>query len=159
VPYVAVDEARRSVMSNGSSLKSMDFIVSSSAELTWLVDVKGRKFPSGNEQKQYWKNWSTADDLRSLQQWELLFGQSFLGLFVFAFDIQGDRSPLPQDELFEFRERLYGFVAVPLSAYLDHAHCISPRWNTLAMSSTEFRRYARPVGELLGISNQTTSLK
>ena len=31
-----------------------------------LVDVKGRRFPSGDEQKQYWKNWSTRDDLVSL---------------------------------------------------------------------------------------------
>jgi glutamyl-tRNA synthetase len=34
--------------------------------VSWLVDVKGRRFPSGDEQKQYWKNWSTRDDLRSL---------------------------------------------------------------------------------------------
>ena len=52
-PYVAVDEARRSLLADGESLKSLDFIVSAS-ELTWLVDVKGRRFPSGDEQKQYW---------------------------------------------------------------------------------------------------------
>jgi hypothetical protein len=55
VPYVAVDEARRSVLSGGGSLKSLDFIVSA-PEAMWLVDVKGRRFPSGDEQKQYWKN-------------------------------------------------------------------------------------------------------
>ncbi len=54
VPYVAVDEAKRSVLSNGASIKSLDFIVS--AAVRWLVDVKGRKFPSGDIQKQYWKN-------------------------------------------------------------------------------------------------------
>jgi len=31
-----------------------------------LVDVKGRRFPSGDEHHHYWKNWSTRDDLRSL---------------------------------------------------------------------------------------------
>ncbi len=40
VPYVAVDEAKRSVTGDGS-MKSLDFIVSSSTGLTWLVDVKG----------------------------------------------------------------------------------------------------------------------
>ena len=54
VPYVAVDEAKRSVLSNGASIKSLDFIVSSPGNTTWLVDVKGRRFPSGDEQKQYW---------------------------------------------------------------------------------------------------------
>src|SRR4051812_28411345 len=68
LPYVAVDEAKRSRMGAGS-LKSLDFIVSPAGQGSWLVDVKGRRFPSG-EQKQYWKNWSTRDDLFSLAQWE-----------------------------------------------------------------------------------------
>ena len=58
VPYVAVDEAKRSVLSDGASIKSLDFIVSSAGPVRWLVDVKGRKFPSGDIQKQFWKNWS-----------------------------------------------------------------------------------------------------
>ena len=114
VPYVAVDEAKRSLMSNGASIKSLDFIVSAPEQKTWLVDVKGRRFPSGDVQKQYWKNWSTRDDLRSLAQWETLFGAGFRGLFVFAYDVLGDRAPLPAEELFEFRGSLYGFIAVPL---------------------------------------------
>ncbi len=152
VPYVAVDEARRSVLSNGASIKSLDFIVSSPRQIAWLVDVKGRRFPSGDEQKQYWKNWSTADDLRSLAQWEKLFGENFRGLFVFAYDVLGSRAPLPAEELFEHRGKLYGFVAVPLSAYMGHARMISPRWDTLAMPTAEFRRHARPLGELLGLT-------
>jgi hypothetical protein len=152
VPYVAVDEARRSVLSDGGSIKSLDFIVSTPSQITWLVDVKGRRFPSGDEQKQYWKNWSTADDLKSLAQWESLFGESFRGLFVFAYDVLGDRAPLPSEQLFEYRGKWYGFVAIPLGDYADHAHQISPRWDTLAMPTAEFRRLARPLEELLGVS-------
>ena len=66
-------------------------------------------------QKQYWKNWSTRDDLVSLAQWERLFGQGFCGLFVFAYNILGDRAPLPYEQLFKFRDKLYAFVAVRLS--------------------------------------------
>ena len=80
VPYVAVDEAKRSLMSDGASIKSLDFIVSTPSQITWLVDVKGRRFPSGDEQKQYWKNWSTHDDLESLTRWEAIFGAGFRGL-------------------------------------------------------------------------------
>ena len=61
------------------------------ARVTWLVDVKGRRFPSGDVHKQYWKNWSTRDDLLSLGQWEELFGEGFRGLFVFAYDVLGRR--------------------------------------------------------------------
>ena len=117
VPYVAVDEAKRSVLSDGGSIKSLDFIVSTPGPVTWLVDVKGRRFPSGDIQKQYWKNWSTRDDLRSLAQWERLFGENFCGLFVFAYNVLGHRAPLPAEQLFEFRGQLYGFVAVRLSDY------------------------------------------
>jgi hypothetical protein len=151
IPYVAVDEARRSVLSDGGSIKSLDFIVSTPGPITWLVDVKGRRFPSGDEQKQYWKNWSTADDLKSLAQWEGLFGENFRGLFVFAYDVLGDRAPLPSEQLFEFRGKWYGFVAVVLGDYAEHAHRISPRWDTLAMPTAEFRRLARPLDELLGV--------
>ena len=150
VPYVAVDEAKRSVLSDGGSIKSLDFIVSTPGPTTWLVDVKGRRFPSGDIQKQYWKNWSTRDDLQSLAQWERLFGETFCGLFVFAYDILGRRAPLPAEQLFEFRGQLYGFVAVRLSDYAGHAHPISTSWDTLAMSAADFRRLAQPLEELLG---------
>lgn len=149
LPYVAVDEAKRSLMSDGRSIKNLDFIVSSLGQTTWLVDVKGRRFPSGDDQKQYWKNWSTRDDLRSLGHWEAIFGGAFAGLFVFAYNIVGDRAPLPAEQLFEFRDALYGFVAVRLSDYAASAHAISPAWDTVAMPTAEFRRLARPVDEYL----------
>ena len=157
VPYVAVDEAKRSLLADGGSIKSLDFIVSAPGKITWLVDVKGRRFPSGDVQKQYWKNWSTRDDLRSLAQWEELFGESFRALFVFAYDVLGDRAPLPAEELFQYRGNLYGFIAVPLSDYAAHAHPISPRWDTWAMPAGDFRRLARPLAELLGGDEQPLS--
>jgi hypothetical protein len=150
VPYVAVDEARRAVLDNGRSLKSLDFLVSAPGGATWLVDVKGRRFPSGDATCQYWKNWSTRDDLVSLAQWRELFGSAFLPMFVFAYDVLGDRAPLPPELLFSFRGRLYGFVAIGLDDYAARARIISPRWRTVAMATGEFRRLARPVEHLLG---------
>jgi len=152
LPYVAVDEARRSLMANGASIKSLDFIVAAPAVRAWLVDVKGRRFPSGDEQKQYWKNWSTRDDIESLGRWEKLFGPQFVGLFVFAYNIVGDRAPLAADQLFEFRGALYGFVAVPLADYAAHARPISPAWDTVAVPAESFRRLARPVEAYLAAS-------
>jgi hypothetical protein len=147
VPYVAVDETRRSLMAAGS-LKSLDFIVSSSLGGSWLIDVKGRRFPSGG-QKQYWKNWSTQDDVWSLSEWERLFGRQFRGLLVFAYNICGDQAPVPVDQVFEFREHLYGFVAISLRDYVSHARSISARWNTVAMPVRRFRSLATPVEALL----------
>lgn len=146
VPYVAVDETRRALLAE-DSLKSLDFIVSPPGGERWLVDVKGRRFPSGDG-KHYWKNWSTQDDLRSLGQWQQLFGEGFRSLFVFAFDVVGPRAPLPPEQLFAFREHVYGFVGVAWDDYLAQARMISPKWETLAMSSRAFRGAARPVLEL-----------
>jgi hypothetical protein len=151
-------------MGNGSSIKSLDFIVSpgraagNGGPTTWLVDVKGRRFPSGDIQKQYWKNWSTRDDLTSLAQWERLFGETFCGLFVFAYDVLGDRAPLPAAELFEFRGNRYGFIAVTLTDYARHARPISPKWDTWALSAGDFRRYAQPLSSLLRLACETPPL-
>jgi hypothetical protein len=151
VPYVAVDEAKRALL-GGESIKSLDFIVSTTtstmAEARWLVDVKGRLFPSGVH-RQYWKNWSTRDDLRGLAHWERLFGQSFSGLLVFAYQIAGSRAPLPAERLFAFRQRLYGFLGIRLNDYAERARLISPKWDTVAMSPRGFRRLARPLDELI----------
>jgi hypothetical protein len=147
VPYVAVDEAKRATL-GGESIKSLDFIVSTPREARWLVDVKGRLFPSG-VQRQYWKNWSTRDDLRGLAQWERLFGKGFAGLLVFAYQIAGDRAPLPAERLFAFRARLYGFLGIRLNDYAERARLISPRWDTVAMSPNGFRRLAMPLDELI----------
>jgi hypothetical protein len=146
IPYIAVDETKRALLGD-ASLKSLDFIVSTALGPSWLVDVKGRRFPAG-EQKQYWKNWSTRDDVRSLTAWQRLFGPAFSGLFVFAYDIVGDRAPLAADQLFEHRGRLYGFLGVRLDDYAAKAHKISAAWDTLSMSSRQFRSLAVPVEEL-----------
>ena len=84
---------------------------------------------------------------------DIVWGR-FRGLFVFAYDVLGDRAPLPAEELFEFRGSLYGFIAVPLLDYAGHARPISPRWDTWAMPAAEFRKFARPLAELLGLPQQ-----
>ena len=146
IAYVAVDEARRALVAD-RSLKSVDFIVSA-ANVRLLVDIKGRQFPAGRR-KEYWRNWSTRDDLRSLAHWEQLFGPGFCGVFVFAYQIVGDRAPLPVEELFAYRERLYGFVGIRLCHYAAHARLISPKWDTVAINSRDFRQLAAPISAFL----------
>ena len=149
LPYVAVDEARRSLVADGS-LKSLDFIVSPPGQTSWLVDVKGRRFPSGDEHHQYWKNWSTRDDLRSLAAWQTHFGSGFYPLLVFAYHIVGQRSPLPREEIFEFRGGHYGFLGVRLADYVPHARPLSESWDTVTMPTGLFRRVARPIDDWIG---------
>jgi len=157
LPYVAVDETHRSLAGEpgqlaAASLKSVDFIVSPPAAGTsWLVDVKGRRFPTGAS---YWKNWSTADELASLTSWETLFGSRFVGLLVFAYNVVGDRAPLAPEELFVFRGGLYGFVAIRLDHYTSWSQPLSPRWGTVNVPVARFRSLARPAREVFGVPKQ-----
>jgi hypothetical protein len=151
VPYVAVDETRRS-LAGDRTLKSLDFIVSpQGCPGSWLVDVKGRRFPTGR-QKQYWKNWTTVDELASLAGWEELFGPQFTGLLVFAYNVIGDRAPLSADELFVHRGSLYGFVSVRLDHYTSWSKPLSPRWGTVCVSTPRFRALAMSARELFQVS-------
>jgi hypothetical protein len=155
IPYVATNESRRSLMGE-ESLKSLDFIVSpTGGSCSYLVDVKGRRFPSGSgKQKQYWKNWSTHDDLRSMAHWATLFGPQFNGLFVFAYNIVGDRAPLPPERLFEHRGSLYGFVAIRLDHYACWARTVSVKWNTVSIPTARFRDLAEPIDYLFEKSHR-----
>jgi len=152
VPYIAVDEAHRAAL-GGRTLKSLDFIVTvqppGPSPDRWLIEVKGRQFPTAG--KQYWRNWSTSDELESLAGWEELFGGSATGLLVFAYNVVGQFAPLPADELFVHQERLYGFVGVRLDHYASFARTLSERWGTVTLSAAQFRALARPVREILGL--------
>jgi hypothetical protein len=148
IPYVAVDETRRS-LAGDRSLKSLDFIVSPpQVAQSWLIDVKGRRFPTAG--KQYWRNWSTRDELRSLAAWEELLGPRATGLLVFAYNVVGDRAPLAAEELYVFRGSLYGFVAIRLDHYTSCAKQLSARWDTVSIPTAQFRAMARPLREVCG---------
>jgi len=168
LPYVAVNEAHRALLppadihptthrspltalaTSDRTLKSVDFIVSPiGAAQSWLVDIKGRQFPTAG--RQFWRNWSTADELSGLASWEALFGPQFTGLLVFAYQVVGDRAPLAAEELFSFRGRLYGFVGARLDHYASLAQPLSAKWRTLSVSVPQFRALARPARELFGL--------
>lgn len=147
--YVAVNEQRRSLIAQGS-LKSLDYIVSLPDKVSLLVDIKGRQFPSGTRHKQYWRNWSTWDDLVSMARWQSKFGESSIALLVFAYEVVGDRAPLESERLFEYRDRRYAFLAVRVADYIQFSHQLSEKWQTVALSAAEFRQCAIPFDSLLG---------
>ena len=148
VAYVAVDEQRRSRIVGGS-LKNVDFLVSPADGATLLVDVKGRRFPSGVSHPQYWRNWSTWDDLRSLARWQDQLGAGAIALFGFVFHVAGERSPLPAAELFPHRGRQYAMLAVRAVDYIRFARPLSAKWQTVSMPTAAFRQAAVPFDDLL----------
>lgn len=146
--YVAVDEQRRSRIVGGS-LKNVDFLVSPADGATLLVDVKGRRFPSGLRHPQYWRNWTTWDDLRSFARWQDQLGAGALALFGFVFEVIGQRAPLAEEQLFTHRDRRYAILAVRAADYIRFARPLLKRWQTVSMSTPAFRQAAVPFDELL----------
>ncbi len=151
VAYVAVNEQRRSLVAQGS-LKNLDFIVSPSNNVSLLIDIKGRRFPSGNRQKQYWRNWSTWDDLQSMARWQEKMGSGSCSLFVFAYELVGTRSPVEPSQVYEFRDRWYAFLAVRIADYIHFCRPLSTAWQTVTMPTRLFRQAAFPIADVLDSS-------
>ncbi len=148
-PYVAVDEQRRALLEQ-QSLKSMDFIVYSQKAANLLVDVKGRRFPSGDPESGHrWENWATAEDLPALLKWQEVFVTDFRALLVFAYHIVSDAERGKFDDLYSFRDRVYAFYGVWADDYRQAMRTRSESWQTVAVPSGAFRELRAPIGEFL----------
>lgn len=148
-PYVAVDEQRRALLEE-QSLKSMDFIVYSRKTTNLLVDVKGRKFPSGGAGGGHkWENWATVEDVPCLLQWQKVFGNDFRALLVFAYHIVNEESQSEFHDVFRFRDRHYAFFGIWADDYEKSMHTRSASWQTVSVPSQAFREFRRPIGEFL----------
>ena len=158
VAYVAVNEQRRSLVDQGS-LKNLDFIVSPSNNVSLLVDVKGRRFPSGNQQKQYWRNWSTWDDLQSMARWQEKIGPGSCALFVFAYELVGQRSPVETSQVYQFRDRWYAFLAVRIADYIQFCRPLNAAWKTVTMPTKLFRQAAFPIADVLSSATGTDAAR
>lgn len=147
IAYVAVDEQRRAVFAGGL-VKSFDFLIYGSPGETWLVDVKGRKFPYEIDgHKRYWENWLTDDDLSGLRRWEEVFGAGFRAMVVFAYVLRGSCGRQPTPHVHPFGNQYYAFMVIPAATYSGHARRRSSRWGTCSMPVRTFRSLARPIQE------------
>ena len=154
-PYLSNRQERRFLLPDGGTLKNFDDVVQRPSGEAWIVDVKGRLFPSGRRSRRYWKNWTTRDDLLGLLRWEEILnagGRQYRdrSAFVFAYRVVGERLPLPAERLCHDRGELFAFFVVPVKTYLGEARLISPRWNAYEIPAPRFRAIAQPVDEFFG---------
>jgi hypothetical protein len=144
--YVAVDETRRAFLGE-TRVKNLDFIVYGPDGARLLVDVKGRRFPTGpaGKARRVWECWSTRDDVSGLGRWEEVFGAGFRGLLVFAYHLQAEVT-LPDDteDLWTWRGRCYLLRAIALDDYCRHLRVRSPKWGTVDLPGVVFRDLVRP---------------
>jgi hypothetical protein len=146
--YVTVDEAKRATFRD-AKVKSFDFILYSAKRVNWLVDVKGRRVATrGANTRGDFQNWVTQEDLDGLAEWQIVFGEGFEGLLVFAYWLDAEAPPLP-DLVHEFRDCRYVFAGIALSDYSQHARVRSPKWGTVSLPRREFAALVRPISDFL----------
>jgi hypothetical protein len=149
--YIAVDESRRSFLGD-RRVKSLDFVVYGESGSGWLVDVKGRRYPGGSEQRprRVWECWSTREDVDSLQQWAERLGPGYRAVLVFLYKIMPYAPPVPEgEEWWTWQGRRYLLRAVTVDDYQMWMRTRSPRWQTVSLPTAAFWRVSRPFHELL----------
>jgi hypothetical protein len=157
VPYVAVNETRRACV-QATTLKSLDFVVSSPLFGQLLIDVKGRRAPHGpGDRARRWENWATQDDLDSMAEWEKLFGEQARALLVFAYWLTPETARPDFPAMLSFRGREYGFYGVWAAEYRAAMRVRSPRWETVWLNSQSFRDLRFPLERLTAPSATAVS--
>lgn len=166
IPYVAVDEAKKSLLpesasprlevhraghERASSVKSFDFVIYGESQ-NLLLEVKGRRIGSRVARagslrpaaRSRLENWVTQDDVDSLTTWGALFGQGFEPAFVFVYWCEEQPPDALFQEVFESRGRWYALRCVLLSDYRANMKVRSPRWRTVHIASSRFEQISQP---------------
>ncbi len=164
IPYVAVNEARKSLIpdpGHGSpsdpALKSFDFVLYG-ASTNLLVEIKGRRLASPPARRPRLECWATQDDVDSLRAWERLFGSGFTAAFVFVYWCEGIPASALFEEMIEHHGRSYALRVVPVSTYAAEMRPRSPKWRTVHLPAPAFERACIPLAGALGISKRPAAL-
>jgi hypothetical protein len=147
--YVAVDETRRALLGD-APVKSLDFIVFGKHGAKLVVDVKGRRFPSGppKRPRRVWECWSFRADIDGLERWSALAGEDYRGLLAFAYCLHPSvELSADTPDLHVCRGKRYLFRAVDASAYRTQMRTRSPRWDTVELPRAAFRALVRPLAD------------
>jgi hypothetical protein len=152
IPYVAVDEARKSLLPDpallrgerGPALKSFDFVIYGQGS-NLLVEVKGRQIaPRKGGAPGRLESWVTLDDVTSLERWEGLFGPEFQAAFVFVYWCESQPPDALFQEVFEQRGRWYALRAVRVRDYKPAMKVRSPKWGTVHVPGEVFEKISSP---------------
>ncbi len=86
-------------------------------------------------------------DVDDLLQWQQVFGEGFRAVLAFVYWIDAPLTPEPA--MFQFRDRWYLLLGVDMEEYRQHMRRRSIKWETVALSSADFRSLARPIDNWL----------
>lgn len=180
--FVPVHEGQRAHLGGSQpaeSVKSPDFLVLGTGGRSYVVDVKGRRFPAGKGRRPCdgsvaqpgpWEKvgqasgstggrnvfecWVTLDDLDGLARWTTRLGKDWSGLFLFAYWLaDGLVTTGDMPDLYEFHGRQYLFRGALLEEFRAGMRVRSPRWATVDLPVRESRRVIRPLHSMRGLES------
>lgn len=161
LPYVAVNEARKTLLPAGAplrleapgeapvSLKSFDFVVYGPG-CNLLVEIKGRRFGRPGRGStvapgtRRMDSWVCAEDVESMTRWQELFGPEFESVFVFLYWCEEFPPDGVFEEVVERRGRWYALRSVSVREYAKHMRVRSRRWGTVHVDATRFAGMSEP---------------
>ena len=152
IPFVDVDQSKR-FSHPQQDIKNFDVLIRPDSDSPLLVEVKGRTFHGSSlAGLKALDGWVTFEDVQSLSYWRDCFQSQkpdTQAIFVFVFcleqiDIETDGHPV-----YDFDNRRFLLLAVPLEHYRACMKQRSPRWQTVTVSAEDFRQYAVPIKEIL----------
>ncbi len=179
--FVPVHERQRASLGalegsqESSTVKSPDFLLLGSGGSSFVVDVKGRRHPSGTaasyvptaadhqpgpwyQQRDTrkksggtWECWVTLDDLDGLARWSTRLGPGWQGLFLFVYWLD-DGLYIPEGpDLFQFDRRRYLFRCAELGEFRQAMRVRSRSWATVDLPARAARRVIKSLGQVDGL--------
>lgn len=156
IPYVAVDEARKTLLpgpgpgtASRPAIKSFDFVVYG-RNTNLLVDIKGRRVAYARRRAGSplavgrLDSWVTEGDIESLTQWGALFGAGFEPVFVFVYGCEAQPPDALFQEVFAHDGAWYALRVVRVCDYVRAMKPRSPRWRTVHVPAAAFERISQP---------------
>ena len=145
IPYVAVNETRRSFLAD-ERVKSLDFLVISARDQKLLIDVKGHRYPGGNPERprRVWECWAKTSDIDGLERWADHLGPDFRPLLVFVYQLATGIAAPDGEELWTWHDHKYLLRAIDAREYRQAMRRRSPRWGTVWLAKKDYDRLAQP---------------
>lgn len=179
--FVPVHERQRASLGSlecsqdTSTVKSPDFLLLGSGGCSFVVDVKGRRHPSGSASSPAasqsvggfpgpwdlertprlkaggtWECWVTLDDLDGLSRWSRRLGPGWDGLFLFAYWLDDAIHVPAGPDLFWHEGRRYLFRCARLLEFRQAMRVRSRSWGTVDLPVRAARRVIKPLGQVPG---------
>ncbi|MBL7214676.1 MAG: HYExAFE family protein [Phycisphaerae bacterium] len=152
IPFVDVDQTKRFGVER-QDVKNFDFLIRPDSQNPLLVEVKGRTFHSGSlAGLKALDGWVTFEDVEALVYWRGCFQSQkpqAEAVFVFVFALEQIDVETDGQAVYDFGDRRFLLLAMPLAHYRACMKPRSPKWQTVTVPAEDFRRYAVPIEETL----------